>query len=29
MQQAIRRGDFDGLPGAGKPLVGLSDTHDP
>lgn len=29
IQQAIRRGDFDGLPGAGKPLVGLGDTHDP
>ncbi|MGO4300832.1 J-domain-containing protein [Leifsonia sp. RAF41] len=29
IQQAIRRGDFDNLPGAGKPLPGLSDTHDP
>lgn len=29
IQQAIRRGDFDGLPGAGKPLEGLGDTHDP
>lgn len=29
IQQAIRRGDFDGLPGAGKPLAGLGDTHDP
>ena len=23
IQQAMRRGDFDGLPGAGKPLTGL------
>jgi len=29
IQQAIRRGDFDNLPGAGKPLPGLSGTHDP
>jgi hypothetical protein len=29
IQQAIRRGDFDDLPGAGKPLVGLGDSHDP
>ena len=29
IQQAIRRGDFDNLPGAGKPLQGLSDHHDP
>ena len=29
IQQAIRRGDFDNLPGAGKPLEGLSDHHDP
>jgi hypothetical protein len=29
IQQAIRRGDFDDLPGAGKPLEGLSDRHDP
>ncbi len=29
IQQAIRRGDFDDLPGAGKPLPGLSGTHDP
>lgn len=29
VQQAIRRGDFDDLPGAGKPLTGLTGTHDP
>ena len=29
IQQAIRRGDFDGLPGAGKPLRGLGASHDP
>jgi hypothetical protein len=29
IQQAIRRGDFDDLPGAGKPLAGLGDGHDP
>jgi hypothetical protein len=29
IQQAIRRGDFDNLPGAGKPLEGLGETHDP
>lgn len=29
IQQAIRRGDFDDLPGAGKPLPGLTGTHDP
>ncbi len=29
IQQAIRRGDFDDLPGAGKPLPGLADHHDP
>jgi hypothetical protein len=28
IQQAIRRGDFDDLPGAGKPLQ-LGDAHDP
>ncbi|MCS5719151.1 DUF1992 domain-containing protein [Herbiconiux sp. CPCC 205763] len=27
--QAIRRGDFDDLPGAGKPLTHLTSTHDP
>jgi hypothetical protein len=30
IQQAMRRGDFDNLPGAGKPLPGLGDgRHDP
>ncbi|KQQ05675.1 MULTISPECIES: J-domain-containing protein [unclassified Rathayibacter] len=29
IQQAIRRGDFDDLPGAGKPLEGLGQAHDP
>ncbi|MGO4593169.1 DUF1992 domain-containing protein [Leifsonia sp. 2TAF2] len=29
IQQAIRRGEFDNLPGAGKPLPGLTGTHDP
>jgi hypothetical protein len=29
IQQAIRRGEFDNLPGAGKPLENLSGTHDP
>ncbi|UUT34717.1 DUF1992 domain-containing protein [Microbacterium elymi] len=29
IQQAIRRGEFDDLPGAGKPLEGLTDHHDP
>lgn len=29
IQQAIRRGDFDGLPGAGKPLENLGEHHDP
>lgn len=29
VQQAIRRGEFDDLPGAGKPLEGLGDHHDP
>jgi hypothetical protein len=28
IQQAMRRGDFDGLPGAGKPLA-FRDVHDP
>jgi hypothetical protein len=27
--QAMRRGDFDNLPGAGKPLPNLRQTHDP
>ena len=29
IQQAIRRGEFDNLPGAGKPLPGLNGRHDP
>ncbi|SMH27921.1 protein of unknown function [Rathayibacter oskolensis] len=29
IQQAIRRGEFDDLPGAGKPLQGLGASHDP
>ena len=29
IQQAIRRGEFDDLPGAGKPLPGLGEHHDP
>lgn len=29
IQQAIRRGEFDNLPGAGKPLEGLSGQLDP
>jgi hypothetical protein len=29
IQQAERRGDFDNLPGAGKPLAGLRQTYDP
>jgi len=29
IQQAIRRGDFDDLPGAGKPLKNLDQIHDP
>ncbi|HXR43538.1 MAG TPA: DUF1992 domain-containing protein [Pseudolysinimonas sp.] len=29
IQQAMRRGDFDQLPGAGKPLPGLRDVQDP
>lgn len=29
IQQAMRRGDFDGLPGAGKPLTGLDGVRDP
>lgn len=29
IQIAIRRGDFDDLPGAGKPLDGLGTHHDP
>jgi hypothetical protein len=29
IQQAIRRGDFDNLPGAGKPIPGLGASSDP
>src|SRR3712207_480350 len=29
IQQAQRRGDFDNLPGAGKPLPGLRQPYDP
>lgn len=29
IDQAIRRGDFDDLPGAGKPIPGLGTTTDP
>ncbi|MDF2967026.1 MAG: hypothetical protein K0Q93_804 [Nocardioidaceae bacterium] len=29
VRQAMARGDFDNLPGAGKPLQGLGGTHDP
>jgi hypothetical protein len=29
IQQAMRRGDFDDLPGAGKPLPGIGGVHDP
>ena len=29
IQQAMRRGEFDDLPGAGMPLERLSDVHDP
>src|SRR4051794_1758715 len=29
IQQAMRRGDFDGLPGAGKPLPDLGAVRDP
>ena len=29
VQQAIRRGEFDNLPGAGKPIVGIDRPHDP
>ncbi|WP_336644521.1 J-domain-containing protein [Microbacterium sp. USHLN186] len=29
IQLAIRRGEFDNLPGAGKPLEGLGGQHDP
>ena len=29
LRKAMERGDFDDLPGAGKPLAGLGETHDP
>jgi len=29
IQQAIRNGDFDDLPGAGKPIENLGEVHDP
>ena len=29
LRQAMRRGDFDDLPGLGKPLTGLGEEHDP
>lgn len=29
VRQAMERGEFDGLPGLGKPLEGLGETHDP
>jgi hypothetical protein len=29
VRQAMARGDFDNLPGAGKPIRGLGGTHDP
>ncbi|WP_210479101.1 DUF1992 domain-containing protein [Naasia sp. SYSU D00948] len=29
IQQAMRRGDFDDLPGAGRPIPGLDRAHDP
>jgi len=29
VQQAMARGDFDDLPGAGKPIEGLGSQHDP
>ena len=29
IQQAIRRGEFDDLPGAGKPLKNIDGKHDP
>jgi hypothetical protein len=29
VRQAVDRGDFDSLPGAGKPLRGLDGAHDP
>jgi len=29
IQQAMRKGDFDDLPGAGKPIEDLGEVHDP
>ena len=29
IQEAMKRGDFDNLPGAGKPIKGLGTAHDP
>ncbi|WP_290514439.1 DUF1992 domain-containing protein [Aeromicrobium sp.] len=29
LRQAMRRGDFDNLPGAGKPIPGIDGPHDP
>lgn len=29
LRKAMERGDFDDLPGAGKPIKGLGSTHDP
>lgn len=29
LRVAMERGDFDDLPGAGKPIEGLGETHDP
>jgi len=29
MREAMKRGDFDNLPGAGKPIEGLGTEHDP
>ena len=29
IQEAMKRGDFDDLPGAGKPIEGLGTEHDP
>jgi hypothetical protein len=29
VRRAMERGDFDDLPGAGKPIKGLGSTHDP
>ena len=29
IQEAVKRGDFDNLPGAGKPIEGLGAQHDP